>query len=81
MSGPKLRIANQEYVIAELSLEARDKCKQIDFCDQRLAQLQMEIDVVRLARESAAAALVQMVQNSPVAETEKPKRTTRRKVH
>lgn len=57
MSEAVLTIGGQRYALADLPLQARDQCEQIDFCQRNIARLQRELNVLLQIRESALLAL------------------------
>ena len=61
MSGPKLTFAGKEYLLSSLSSEALAKCDQIRYCDERIAQIQIELNVLQTAREAAIQALLPLL--------------------
>lgn len=61
MSDPKLIFSGKEYPLSSLSPEALAKCEQIRYCDERIAQIQTEINVLQTARQAAAQALLPLL--------------------
>ena len=57
MSEAVLTIGEQRYALADLPLQARDQCEQLDFCQRNIARLQRELDLLLQIRESALSAL------------------------
>lgn len=57
MSGPKLRFSGKEYPLSDLSPQARVCCEQIRYCDERMAQIRIELEVLQAAHLAAVAAL------------------------
>lgn len=57
MSETVLTIGEQRYALADLPLQARDQCEQIDFCQRNIARLQRELAVLMQIRESVLSAL------------------------
>ena len=57
MSGPKLRFSGKEYPLSDLSPQARVCCEQIRYCDERMAQIRIELGVLQTARLAAIEGL------------------------
>lgn len=61
MSEPKLSFSGKEYPLSSLSPEALAKCEQIRYCDERIAQIQTELNVLQTARQAAIQALLPLL--------------------
>lgn len=61
MSEPKLNFSGKEYLLSSLSPEALAKCEQIRYCDERIAQIQTELNVLQTARQAAIQALLPLL--------------------
>ncbi len=57
MSETKLSIGGKEYRVADLPAQAQGLCAQIQYCDERMAQIRMELDVLQAARRAAIQTL------------------------
>lgn len=69
MSGPKLRFFGKEYSLSDLSPQARACCEQVRYCDERIAQIRIELEVLQTARQGAIGALQPLlVSQVPLAE-------------
>ncbi len=53
----KFTIDGKDYVLSEMSQEARDQLQSIQFTDQEIQRLQMQIAIAQTARASYAQAL------------------------
>jgi|TARA_R100000501_G_scaffold11509_1_gene21955 hypothetical protein len=54
---PKINIDGKEYLIEELSDEAKAQLGNLNFVDQKIAGLQQEIAIMQTARNAYARAL------------------------
>ena len=54
---PKITIDGKEYLIEELSDEAKAQLGNLNFVDQKIAGLQQEIAIMQTARNAYARAL------------------------
>ncbi len=68
MPNALLTIGNQRYPLADLSNEARQVCRQIQYCQQHISRLQRELALLQQMRTQAADRLSGLLPAATVAD-------------
>ena len=61
---PKVTIDNKDYLIEDLSDDAKNQLGSLNVVDQKITSLQQEIAIMQTARNAYAQALVAALQKS-----------------